>query len=56
MEFEKINSIDSRLINETAKIEMQRGPASVSKNVAAVTGGTVNLNSLQWNIPITSSG
>jgi hypothetical protein len=43
-------------VNEMAKVEMQRGPASVSKNVAAVTGGTVNLNSLQWNIPITSSG
>jgi hypothetical protein len=56
MEFEKVNSIDSRLVNEMAKVEMQRGPASVSKNVAAVTGGTVNLNSLQWNIPITSSG
>ena len=56
MEFEKINSIDSRLVNETAKIVMQRGASSVSKNVSAVTGGTVNLNSLQWNIPITSSG
>lgn len=56
MEFEKVNSIDSRLVNEMAKVEMQRGPASVSKNVSAVTGGTVNLNSLQWNIPITSSG
>jgi hypothetical protein len=56
MEFEKVNSIDSRLVNEMAKVEMQRGPASVSKNVAAVTGGTVNLNALQWNIPITSSG
>lgn len=56
MEFEKVNSIDSRLVNEMAKIVMQRGASSVSKNVAAVTGGTVNLNSLQWNIPITSSG
>lgn len=56
MEFEKVNSLDSRLVNEVAKVEMQRGPASVSKNVASVSGGTVNLNSLQWNIPITSAG
>ena len=56
MEFEKVNSLDSRLVNEVAKVEMQRGPASSSKNVSAVSGGTVNLNALQWNIPITSSG
>jgi hypothetical protein len=57
MEFEKINVLDSRLVNETPRVEMQRGPASVSKNVASVTGGTVNPQGpLNWNIPITSSG
>jgi len=56
MEFEKVNVLDARLVNEVPRVEMQRGASSVSKNVIAVTGGTVNKSALQWNIPITSSG
>jgi hypothetical protein len=57
MEFEKINVVDSRFVNETPHVELMRGPASVSKNVSAVTGGTVNPQGpLNWNIPITTQG
>lgn len=56
MEFEKVNVLDARLVNEVPRVSMERGASSVSKNVIAVTGGTVNKSALQWNIPITSSG
>jgi hypothetical protein len=56
MEFEKVNVLDARLVNEVPRVSMERGASSVSKNEISVTGGTVNPSALQWNIPITSSG
>lgn len=56
MEFEKINIVDSRFVQDVPRVEMLRGASSVSKNIAAVTGGTVNKSMLSWQIPITSAG
>ena len=56
MEFERVNIVDSRFIQDVPRVEMLKGASSVSKNVAAVTGGTVNSSMLSWQIPITSAG
>lgn len=55
MEISKINVVDTRLVNSNPQIEMIRGPASMSKNIASISGN-VNTQSWQFNIPINTEG